>query len=311
MKPETALAKLDQASKMLAEVRDADDAKHVAAVAEAALAYSRKMNLGIEAIGRAVEVRADATRLLGGFLSKMPKSKGGRPGKTGTKSEPVYTLAELGLDKKQSANAQKLAKMPAREFAAFRKRLVEIATGIKIPKQPELEIDDTGECYTPEEWPDRARDVMGGIDLDPFSCVAANRLVKADAFYTAEDSALDHDWVGRIWWQPPYDNQTMTDATTKLLHEIDQQRVTACIGLTNTCSTSPWWQTLAERAVVVMFPRHRINFYRPAGGDEVVQQKGNRADQTFFYFGTDPHRFRYVFGEFGIFGSLRGNLSAS
>lgn len=309
MKPETALAKLDQASKMLAEVRDADDAKHVMAVAEAVQVYAQKRGFGNAAIGRAVEVRLDAERLLGGFLAKMPKAKGGRPPKTDSAKERVLTLKDLNLKPKESSAAQKLAKMSDSAFRAFRDKLVATATGTKIPKDPEIATDDGDECYTPPEWVDLARDVLGGvIDLDPFSCAIAQRTVQAAAFFTKENSALDKDWNGRVWFQPPYSSPLIADAVNKLLYEIEQSRVTAVVGLTNTCTASAWWQTLSMRSHRVMFPRHRINFLRPIGGDEVAQQKGNRADQTFFYYGPDPHRFEYVFGEHGVFGAMKGNL---
>jgi hypothetical protein len=43
------------------------------------------------------------------MLDAGPKAKGGRPSKTGAEKEPVSTLADLGVDKKQSAAWQKLA----------------------------------------------------------------------------------------------------------------------------------------------------------------------------------------------------------
>jgi hypothetical protein len=56
----------------------------------------------------------DATKLLGGYLDTEPKATGGQPYQaksTGSHKEPVDappTLAELGLTKKESMNAQLL-----------------------------------------------------------------------------------------------------------------------------------------------------------------------------------------------------------
>lgn len=41
--------------------------------------------------------------------------------------------------------------------------------------------------YTPSAVVEAARELMGGIDLDPFSCAEANRVVKARAFCSLEN----------------------------------------------------------------------------------------------------------------------------
>ena len=63
----------------------------------------------------------DALTRLGEMLKAAPKHEGGRPSqKTGSDVEPVSsvpTLADLGIDKKVSARAQKLAALPPDQFA--------------------------------------------------------------------------------------------------------------------------------------------------------------------------------------------------
>ena len=60
----TALARLEQATRMLAEVRTARDALDVANFAEAARVWARQMGLGLEAINEATGVKVKAERRL-------------------------------------------------------------------------------------------------------------------------------------------------------------------------------------------------------------------------------------------------------
>ena len=66
--------------------------------------------------------------------------------------------------------------------------------------------EDTGEFerYTPAQYIEAARRVLGEIDLDPASCEVAQRTVKAVEYFTAKDDGLEQEWHGRVWLNPPY-----------------------------------------------------------------------------------------------------------
>lgn len=111
------IAKVDKARMLLAECRDAPEAKRIVDMAHAAEIYAKRQKLSEESIGYAHAVKIDAQTMLGEFLARQPKrggqhSKGG--GSSGTKRVPLPnappTLASVGISKRESADAQKLAK---------------------------------------------------------------------------------------------------------------------------------------------------------------------------------------------------------
>jgi len=62
---------------------------------------------------------------MGQMLRETERNKGAKPGKTGNKALPLLddtapTLAELGLTKRESAEAQLLAELPAEDFEKTR-----------------------------------------------------------------------------------------------------------------------------------------------------------------------------------------------
>jgi len=107
-------------------------------VAAAAEIYARRQKLGEEAEDLAASIKVEALRKLGEMLRAAPKSTGVRmAGSTGflggTKTAPpseAPTLADLGLTKKESAVAQKLAALPEAEFQKVRDGHVTVSKAI-------------------------------------------------------------------------------------------------------------------------------------------------------------------------------------
>jgi hypothetical protein len=85
------------------------------------------------------------------------------------------------------------------------------------------------EWYTPADIIERARRVLGSIDLDPASCAEANETVKARHYYNQADDGLSLSWnlpittswdcpdgdgggPANVWLNPPggkYDEKTL------------------------------------------------------------------------------------------------------
>ena len=102
--------------------------RKVIALADAAVAFANTyFKEQREMIQRAKSVKLQAERKLGEILAAMPKNTGaaGSAGPGRGNAVPIAnrvsdapTLADLGIDKKVSARARKLAALPAEQFAA-------------------------------------------------------------------------------------------------------------------------------------------------------------------------------------------------
>jgi hypothetical protein len=115
------LTQLGTAHHALAAARSIGDFKKIADVAALAERYARRVKLSQETADFALEIRLRAERGLGEVLARTPKHKGllkqGPTVPEGKHGEPS-TLAELGISKNLSSQAQKLAAIPIETFEA-------------------------------------------------------------------------------------------------------------------------------------------------------------------------------------------------
>lgn len=153
---------------------------------------------------------------------------------------------------------------------------------------------DGDEWYTPAEYIEAARRVMGDIDLDPASCESAQDVIGAGVYYTKEDNGLARSWFGRVWLNPPYSMPLIKDFVTTIIDEYESGRVSEAIVLTNNSSDTSWFHMLLAM-YPACFTRGRVQFWRPDH-----EAFGTRQGQVFFYLGHNLEAFIREFSQFGI-----------
>jgi len=210
-------------------------------------------------------------------------------------------------DRIAAAAAKAEAEAAAAEAAAAAKKAEKAATRAEKKadkvKAGNTNKDDvrgttgTGEneWYTPAEYIEKARAVMGGFDVDPASNPIAQETVRASSYYTEETNGLDKEWNGRVWLNPPYAQPAISHFADKMVAEAEAGRCTEAIVLTHNYTDTAWFQKMARSARAICFTRGRIKFESPTG-EKAAPTQG----QAFFYFGNDAKTFRNVFGEVGF-----------
>lgn len=150
---------------------------------------------------------------------------------------------------------------------------------------------DSPDWWTPKKYIDAARKVMGGIDLDPASCVEANKTVQAKQFYDEKTNGLDKIWKGRIFLNPPY-SQIGPEFIEKFIHDFESTFNEGIILVNSRATDADWFQPLFEG--IICFTDHRIDFDSP-GEKKTSSTHGS----CFIYFGPNQKKFADIFSEFG------------
>jgi hypothetical protein len=204
------------------------------------------------------------------------------------------------------ANGARRRHLKPEEVAIFR-RLVEngrtlkklereiaYLQGEKLSRRAVITSSASDEWYTPPEYVELARMVMGGIDLDPASNDTAQAWIQAATYYTQKENGLEKPWCGRLWLNPPYGTQVGL-WTRKAIQMWDRREVSQAVMLMRPSPGSSWFQELSSRFPCCI-PHKRIRFIDAKGQAQASPVHGN----AFFYLGENIERFREVFSDTGV-----------
>ncbi len=223
--------------------------------------------------------------------------------------QPIFDGKKSRYLKTYQLQEAKMAIERGRELTNLELRLKQVKTqltrialianqnGLPLPKLSNFEAltqSKSNEWYTKSKYIERARSVLGSIDLDPASNVLAQSWIQASTFFTKDDDGFSKSWFGRVWLNPPYGTSrpNASDWMLKAISEYDAGRVIAAILLVR--GDSKGIKQLEERFPCCN-PDHRIAFIDASGQEQDRPPPGYR----FFYLGPDAGKFRAVFSEIG------------
>lgn len=177
------------------------------------------------------------------------------------------------------------------EVARLRQENNELKLRLSLKNKPVSTRTD--EWYTPPEYIEMAREVMGDIDLDPASNELAQSWIKARKYFTKDDDGLRQEWKGNIWNNPPY-GRTVENWIVCALTCYAAGDINSAILLLNRTGAA-WYKARTKEVTAICEVHKRIAFIDENG----QRQSSPRYYNDFLYLGKDVEKFVDVFSRIG------------
>ena len=154
----------------------------------------------------------------------------------------------------------------------------------------------SGDYFTPAELVVAARAAMGGIDLDPASHYAANRIHRVPVFYDQHSNGLRANvtWSGRVWMNPPYGNNRPWFLKLQQHYEAGD--------IKQACYLAPMWvfiTGLAHQTIMRHVSALLLLTPTPRFWGNPLAKTGRNDPHAIAYLGPNPARFRTAFHRYG------------
>ncbi len=241
---------------------------------------------------------------LGRRTAELGTNITGRPAKNSSNSRTTFEtktekLKELGISKQRASENEQMASEPeiVEKYIERTIKQDEAPTtsgalrAIQESRKPHVTNNSKDdEWYTPPQYIESARSVMGSIDLDPASNDFANETIKAGTYYTETDNGLEKEWFGNVWLNPPYSASLVQLFADKVANSDFEQAIV----LVNNATETAWFRKLIEKASAIIFTTGRIK-YRKRDGEHGSPLQG----QAFLYFGENVEAFLSEFRTYG------------
>jgi DNA N-6-adenine-methyltransferase (Dam) len=264
------------------------------AVAEAAEKFYKRAK-DPTGLRKAITLKLTEQRAFVLWWDDQTKDKGGRPSKTGFRSETGLRPGKDGLPGKLIIHRWRKKLAEEKRFEQEIETAV-LRALILLEGTPHgdtiLQSSESVEWYTPSQYIEAAREVMGGIDLDPASCKKANRTVRAETFYSLDDNGLEQEWIGRIWLNPPYGIFGPPFVDRALIMFADKKIDQAVLCLNANSNDCSWFRPLWDH--LLCFSYGRPAFSTPDGRESAATH-----GTVFVYLGDRQDAFRLGFEKFG------------
>lgn len=245
----TAIEKLTQAERWLAEAKSLDDLKQIHDIAIAADAYAKAHRLGLDAENHAMEIRLLAARRIGELVPPVPVEERSPEGR-GMSEPRTYPIGKQRL-----SEFRKLAEIPQAEFKEKIEDLKEKEEKITYNKMLRGDWYQTSE--SPEwETPQWLFDILNKefhFDLDVCASVKNH---KCEQYFIKEVNGLIQSWHGMCWMNPPYGRE--------IKEWMEKAREESQIGNTIVClvparpDTEWWWDNCIQGEI--RFIKGRLRF---------------------------------------------------